>query len=58
MEIARVAALARGDAALAERAAAIQQRVRATRRAPSDGYIDRLSEWDAVRWEPAPPAPK
>ena len=58
VEIARVAALARGDAALAERATAIQQRVRATRRAPSDGYIDRLSEWDAVRWKAAESAPK
>lgn len=50
VEIARVAALARGDQALAERATAIQQRVRATRQPPKDGFVDRLSEWDAVAW--------
>jgi hypothetical protein len=55
-EIARVAATARGDTALAERAAEIQRRVRAGRTAPKDGFYDRLSEWDAVRWEAAPAA--
>lgn len=55
-EIARVAAARDGDAALAERAAKIQQRVRATRQKPGAGWpeyggIDRLSEWDAVRWD-------
>ena len=55
-EIARVAAEAAGDKAVAERAAAIQARVRATRRAPPPGSpdaggLDRLSEWDAVRWD-------
>lgn len=57
-EIARVAALARGDEALAARAAAIQQRLRSRRRQPplgpwDFGGIDRLTEWDAVRWTPA-----
>ncbi|MBX3462978.1 MAG: hypothetical protein KF830_07395 [Planctomycetes bacterium] len=56
VEIARVAALARGDATLAARAAAIQDAVRRGRRqpppgAPDFGGIDRLTEWDAVRWE-------
>jgi hypothetical protein len=50
VEIARVAALARGEQSVAERAATIQARIRATQKAPSDGYIDRLSEWDTVRW--------
>ena len=54
-EIARVASLAKGDRATAERAAEIQRRVRASRQrpgagAPDFGGIDRLSEWDAVRW--------
>jgi hypothetical protein len=54
-EIARVAALARGDTHLAERAAAIQERTRRGRRPPPQGPwdfggIDRLTEWDAVRW--------
>ncbi len=57
-EIARTAALAAGDAATAARAAEIQRRVRATRRRPPDGPpehggIDRLTEWDAVRWPPS-----
>lgn len=56
-EIARVAATARGDEAVAARAAAIQQRVRAARRPPGMEYpdlggIDRLTEWDAVSWPP------
>ncbi|MGE3174700.1 MAG: hypothetical protein AB7O97_18855 [Planctomycetota bacterium] len=55
VEIARIAAIARGDAALRERAETIQRRVRQGRQRPDDGWIDRLSEWDAVRWEPAPP---
>ncbi|MBL9079974.1 MAG: hypothetical protein JNL08_20955 [Planctomycetes bacterium] len=55
-EIARVAALARGDTALAERAAQIQHRLRSRRRPPPAGPwdfggIDRLTEWDAVRWQ-------
>ena len=55
-EIARVAAEARGDKAVAERAAQIQSRVRAGRRPPPPGTpafggIDRLAEWDAVRWQ-------
>ena len=55
-EIARVASLARGDEALASRAATIQQRLRAHRRPPPPGPwdfggIDRLTEWDAVRWQ-------
>jgi hypothetical protein len=52
LEIARVAAKAHGYDAVAERAAAIQARVRASRQRPGDGGIDRLTEWDAVRWEP------
>ncbi|MFO1077887.1 MAG: hypothetical protein U1E73_09200 [Planctomycetota bacterium] len=57
VEIARVAALAANDEALAARCVAIQRRVRAGRQkpnlgAPDLGGIDRLSEWDAVRWEP------
>lgn len=55
VEIARVAALANGDRVLAERAAEIQRRVRAGRqappmRSPEFGGMDRLGEWDAVRW--------
>ncbi len=53
VEIARMAAIARGDDATAARAALIQSRVRSTRQRPSDGWIDRMSEWDAVRWEAA-----
>ena len=53
VEIARVAAVARGDTALVRRCEEIQRRVRATRTRPSDGGIDRLSEWDAVRWDAA-----
>jgi hypothetical protein len=54
-EIARVAALARGDDDLAARAATIQERLRSHRRQPplgpwDFGGIDRLTEWDAVRW--------
>ncbi|HEX5052164.1 MAG TPA: hypothetical protein VFZ65_10360 [Planctomycetota bacterium] len=54
-EIARVAALARGDHALADRAATIQARMRQDRRPPPQdawnfGGIDRLTEWDAVKW--------
>ncbi len=52
VEIARVVAARRGDAALRERCEQIQRRVRATRQMPEDGWIDRLSEWDAVRWNP------
>lgn len=56
-EIARVAAAARSDTAIAERAAAIQTRMRASRRPPPKewpdlGGIDRLTEWDAVAWSP------
>lgn len=56
-EIARVTALARGDLELAQRAAALQARVRAGRRPPGRdgpdfGGIDRLTEWDAVAWTP------
>lgn len=51
--IAQVAATNRSDEALAQRAAEILRRVRATRQRPKDGWIDRLSEWDAVRWEAA-----
>lgn len=56
VEIARIAALRTGDEPLARRAATIQQRVRATRLqpgpgAPAFGGVDRLSEWDAVRWQ-------
>jgi hypothetical protein len=53
VEIARVAAAARGDTATAQRATEIQRRVRATRQRPADGAIDRMSEWDAVHWEPS-----
>lgn len=52
LEIARSAATARGDDDLAQRAATIQRRVRAARRRPREGGIDRLTEWDAVRWPP------
>jgi hypothetical protein len=60
VEIARLAALSRGDQQLAERAEKIQARVRAGRKPPNDGWVDRLGEWDAVRWtaEPRGAAPK
>lgn len=56
LEIAKVAAARDGDAALAERAGAIQLRVRAARQkpgqgAPEYGGIDRLSEWEPIRWQ-------
>jgi hypothetical protein len=50
VEIARVAALRDGDEALAARCAEIQRRMRADRRAPPDGGLDRFAEWDIVRW--------
>jgi len=55
-EIARVAAVRDADDGLAARAAAIQQRVRAGRSRPGPdlperGGLDRLAEWDAVRWQ-------
>ena len=57
VEIARVAAERDGQTALRDKAAGIQQRMRAARRPPAAGYpylrgIDRFGEWDAVRWEP------
>ncbi|MFM1873691.1 MAG: hypothetical protein RL398_3113 [Planctomycetota bacterium] len=57
VEIARVAAEAAGDTALAARAEEIQRRVRSNRRqppfrAPEFGGYDRQAEWDAVRWLP------
>ncbi|MEC7582781.1 MAG: hypothetical protein VYE77_00555 [Planctomycetota bacterium] len=53
VEIARVAAQSRGDTVIEERAKEIQRRVGNRQRRPRDGYIDRLSEWNAVHW-PAP----
>lgn len=55
VEIARIAAIANGDRELAKRAAEIQRRVRSGRRAPPMrspewGGMDRLGEWDAVKW--------
>ncbi len=55
VEIARVAAMAKGDRVIVERATEIQRRLRAGRRrpgmgAPEFGGMDRLGEWDAVRW--------
>jgi len=50
VEIARVAAIARGDAALRGRAETVQRRMREGRQIPADSWIDRLSEWDAVHW--------
>jgi len=49
LEIARQSALEIGDRALAERATELQRRVRATREIARDGWVDRFSEWDAVR---------
>jgi hypothetical protein len=53
VEIARVAATARGDEALAAKCAEIQRRMRAGRRPPREGGPDRFGEWDAVQWQPA-----
>ncbi|MCA8964163.1 MAG: hypothetical protein KDC48_04735, partial [Planctomycetes bacterium] len=55
VEIARIAALATGDRAVVERATEIQRRVRAGRHrpgmgSPEFGGMDRLGDWDAVRW--------
>jgi hypothetical protein len=55
-EIARVAALRTHDEPLAQRAAEIQQHVRASRTRPPQsspdlGGLDRLTEWDAVTWQ-------
>ena len=57
VEIARVAATRDGDTALRDKAAEVQRRIRASRRPPPIRYphmsgIDRLGEWDAVRWLP------
>ncbi len=48
--IASAAAERRGDEALRGRADEILRRVRAGRQRPDDGFMDRLTEWDAVRW--------
>lgn len=48
--IASAAAAARGDAELQQRAEAILRRIRAGKQPPRDGFYDRLTEWDAVRW--------
>jgi hypothetical protein len=53
VEIARVAATARGDEAVAQKCAEIQRRMRAGRRPPREGGPDRFGEWDAVQWQPA-----
>lgn len=50
VEIARVAAERDGDPALAARCVNIQQRLRGARTQPREGGLDRLAEWDAVRW--------
>jgi hypothetical protein len=50
VEIARVVAERDGDAALAEKCMTIQRRLRAGRRPPPDGGMDRFGEWDAVVW--------
>ncbi len=57
VEIARVAAARDGDAALRDKAAAIQAQMRGTRRKPPADYphlsgLDRFGDWDAVRWSP------
>ena len=57
VEIARVAAARDGDAALRDKAAAIQAQLRGARRKPPADYphlsgLDRFGEWDAVRWSP------
>ena len=57
LEIARVSAQRDGDDAVRDKAAAIQRRMRATRRPPAAAYphlsgLDRFAEWDAVRWTP------
>jgi hypothetical protein len=46
--LAEQAAKARGEQATAARAAAIAAHLRAGRKRPSDGFVDRLTEWDAV----------
>jgi hypothetical protein len=57
VEIARQTALARGDKEINEKCLKIQHRMSETRRPPRNetpdfGGIDRLTEWDAVRWPP------
>lgn len=49
VEIARQAAARRGATELEERANRIQRIVRGRRRPSRDGWMDRLTEWDAVR---------
>jgi hypothetical protein len=53
VEIARVAATARGEQVLAQKCAEIQRRMRQDRRPPREGGPDRFGEWDAVQWQPA-----
>ena len=50
VEIARVAADRDGDAALLAKCIELQRRQRSDRKAPPDGGIDRLAEWDAIAW--------
>ena len=59
VEIARVVAVRDGDKELADKAVAIQKHMRARRRRPEGSYpylggMDRLTEWDAVVWDPEP----
>jgi hypothetical protein len=51
VELARVTAARTGDQALLDRCETILQRLRSQRRPPDDGGIDRLGEWDAMRWQ-------
>lgn len=51
VELARAVAVRDGDEAMRQRAEGIQRRVRAGQRRPGDGLLDRLSEWDALRWD-------
>ncbi|MBL8751695.1 MAG: hypothetical protein JNK15_00225 [Planctomycetes bacterium] len=50
VEIARVVAERDGDTAIGEKCLTIQRRLRAARRPPADGGMDRFGEWDAVVW--------
>ena len=49
VELARQAAAKANDQAMVARAEDILRRLRAQRRRPNDGWLDRFGEWDAVR---------
>jgi hypothetical protein len=50
LEVARDAAGRRGNSELEQRAETLLQRLRQQRKPPTDGFYDRMSQWDGVRF--------